>query len=41
MGFSGFPSSFTARPSRVRTWTPQPLGHSVQVLAYHVATPGT
>ena len=39
-GCSGFPSSLTARPSRVRTCTPQPAAHSVQVLAYKVATPG-
>ena len=40
-GCSGLPSSLTARPSRVRTCTPHPVGHSVQVLAYQVATPGT
>src|SRR5436190_893707 len=38
---SGLPSSLTARPSRVRTVMPQPAGHSRQVVAYHVATPGT
>ena len=41
IGWSGLPSSFTARPSRVRTWTPHPLAHSVQVLEYQVARPGT
>ena len=40
-GWSGLPSSFTARPSRVRTCTPHPWSHSVQLLAYQVATPGT
>ena len=29
-----------ARPSRVRTRVPHPLGHSPQILAYHVAIPG-
>src|SRR5918994_7513303 len=41
MGCSGLPSSFTARPSRVRTCKPHPVEHSVQLLAYQVETPGT
>ena len=40
-GWSGLPSTFTARPSRVRTIIPHPAGHSPQTVAYHVATPGT
>jgi hypothetical protein len=41
MGDSGLPSALTARPSRVRTFMPQPAGHSRQVVRYHVAMPGT
>ena len=39
-GWKGFPSTFTARPSRVRTHMPQPALHSWQTVAYQVATPG-
>jgi hypothetical protein len=41
IGDSGLPSALTARPSRVRTFMPQPAGHSRQVVRYHVAMPGT
>src|SRR5919109_1042307 len=41
MGESGFPSAFTARPSRVRMFMPHPAGHSRHVVRYQVASPGT
>src|SRR3989442_5976130 len=40
-GWSGLPSSFTTRPSRLRAITPQPAGHSRHTVANHEATPGT
>src|SRR5438128_8174309 len=40
-GWSGLPSSFTTRPSRLRARTPQPAGHSRHTVANHEATPGT
>src|SRR2546425_5415880 len=40
-GWSGLPSSFTTRPSRLRARTPQPAGHSRHTVANHAATPGT
>src|SRR5207244_6884210 len=38
---SGFPASFTTRPSRFFAITPQPAGHSRHTVANHAATPGT
>ncbi len=40
-GWSGFPSSLTTRPSRLRATTPHPAGHSRHTVANHEATPGT
>src|SRR2546425_11105435 len=40
-GWSGLPSSFTTRPSRLRAATPQRAGHSRHTVANHAATPGT
>src|SRR6267142_1075453 len=40
-GWSGFPSSLTTRPSRLRATTPHPAGHSRHTVANQDATPGT
>ena len=40
-GWSGFPSSLTTRPSRLRAMTPQPAGHSRHTVENQEATPGT